>query len=50
MPSIEIDEETLEQLDAMRLDEESYDEIITELIGIYHASEMSLAFGGEEHY
>lgn len=50
MPTIELEEETVAQLDALRIDDESYDEVIRELIGIYQASEMSLAFGGEENY
>ena len=50
MPSIEVSEETIGKLDALRIDDESYEEVIVELIGIYQASEMSLAFGGEENY
>ncbi|MFW6448162.1 MAG: DUF7557 family protein [Halobacteriota archaeon] len=50
MPSVELSEETLEALEGLRIDDESYDEIITELINIYKTSEMSLAFGGEENY
>lgn len=50
MPEIEVEEETLNRLDALRIEDESYDDIISELIGIYQASEMSLAFGGEENF
>lgn len=50
MPTIEVEEETVRRLDRLKLDDESYDEIINELIGIYRASEMTLAFGGEENY
>lgn len=50
MPKIELEERTIERLDTLRIEDESYDEIINELIGIYQASEMSLAFGGEENY
>lgn len=50
MPTVELSEETIEDLDSLRIEDESYDEIITELIGIYRASELSLAFGGEENF
>lgn len=50
MPTVEVSEETLEELDSLRIEDESHDEIISELIGIYRASELSLAFGGEENY
>ena len=42
MPSIELDEETIQRLDALRIDDESYDEIVTELINIYEAEELTL--------
>jgi len=42
MPSVELDEETIERLDALRVDDESYDEIVTELINIYEAEGMTL--------
>jgi len=48
MPTIELDEETLERLDALRVDDESYDEIVTELINIYEAEELTLFHGGDE--
>lgn len=50
MPSVELREETIERLDRLRIEDESYDEIVRELVGIYEASELSLAFGGEENY
>lgn len=50
MAKIEVDEATIERLDQLQIEDESYDEIINELINIYRASEMSLAFGGEESY
>lgn len=49
MATIEVSEDTIAQLDALKIDDESYDELISELIGIYQASEMSLAVGGEEN-
>ena len=48
MPSIDIDEETIERLDSLRVDDESYDEVITELINIYEAEELTLFHGGDE--
>jgi predicted CopG family antitoxin len=47
MPTIEVDEETIERLDGLRVDEESYDEIITELINIYEAEELTLFHSGD---
>jgi len=49
MPTIEVDEETLERLDGLRVDDESYDDIITELINIYEAEELTLFHAGEEY-
>ena len=48
MPSIELDEETVERLDALRIEDESYDEIVTELINIYEAEELTLFHAGDE--
>lgn len=45
---IELDEETVKRLDALRVDEESYDELITELMNIYEASEYTLFHAGGE--
>ncbi|MFC7164705.1 DUF7557 family protein [Halospeciosus flavus] len=42
MPKISLDEETLERLDALRVEDESYDEIVTELINIYETEELTL--------
>ncbi|MFB6217817.1 MAG: hypothetical protein ABEH77_01350 [Halobacteriaceae archaeon] len=47
MPSIELSEETVERLDGLRVDEESYDEIVTELINIYEAEELTLFHSGD---
>ena len=49
MPSIDIDEETAERLDSLRVEDESYDEVITELINIYEAEELTLFHGGDEY-
>jgi hypothetical protein len=42
MPEISVDEKTVERLDAIRIEDESYDEIITELINIYETEELTL--------
>ncbi len=46
MPMIELEEETLERLDGVRVEDESYDELIVELINIYEASEYTLFHAG----
>jgi predicted CopG family antitoxin len=48
MPTIDVDEETVERLDSLRIEDESYDEIITELINIYEAEELTLCHAGDE--
>jgi hypothetical protein len=48
MPEVHLDEETVERLDALRTDDESYDEIVTELINIYEAEELTLFHSGDE--
>lgn len=42
MPKVHLDEETIERLDALRVEDESYDEIVNELVNIYQAEEMTL--------
>jgi len=42
MPTVELDEETVEWLDALRVDDESYDELVTELLNIYEAERLTL--------
>lgn len=49
MPEVNLAEETIDRLDDLRIDDESHDEIVNELINIYEATEMSLAYGGDEH-
>jgi hypothetical protein len=48
MPQIHLDEETIARLDGLREEDEDYDEIITELINIYEAEELTLFHGGDE--
>ncbi|MDS0221101.1 hypothetical protein NDI54_07050 [Haloarcula sp. S1AR25-5A] len=49
MPSVELDAETVDRLDDLRVEAESYDDIVTELINIYEAEELTLFHGGEEY-
>ncbi|WP_439026723.1 DUF7557 family protein [Haloarchaeobius sp. DT45] len=47
MPTIEISEKTKERLDRLREEDETDDELITELINIYEASERTLFHAGD---
>ncbi|MFC6717736.1 hypothetical protein ACFQGT_08855 [Natrialbaceae archaeon GCM10025810] len=47
MPTVELDEETVERMDALRVEDESYDELVNELINMYQASEYTLFHGGD---
>ena len=47
MPSVELSEETVRRLDELRVEDESYDEIVTELVNIYEAESLTLSFGGD---
>ncbi|WP_323190328.1 hypothetical protein [Halostella sp. PRR32] len=47
MPKIDLDEDTVERLDALRVDDESYDELVNELINIYQAEELTLFRSGD---
>ena len=42
MPTIELSEETIERLDRLRVEDESREEVINELISIYEAEELTL--------
>lgn len=48
MPEIELTEQTLDRLDDLRVDDETDDEIVTELINIYQAEELTLFRAGDE--
>jgi hypothetical protein len=50
MSNVDLDEETIERLDGLRVDDESYDEVINELINIYQAEELTLFRGSDEDY
>jgi hypothetical protein len=47
MPELRIDEETVQRLDHLGVEDESYDEMINELTNIYEASERILFQGGD---
>jgi len=49
MSEVELGEETIRRLDSLRMDDESYNEIVTELINIYQAEELTLFHAGEEY-
>lgn len=49
MPQLNLEEETVSRLDDLRIEDETYDEVINELINIYEATEMNLARGGDEY-
>lgn len=48
MPEVRLSEETVERLDALRTDDESYDELVRELINIYEAEELTMFHSGDE--
>jgi len=50
MPTVDLEAETIERLDDLRIDDESYDEVINELINIYQAEELTLFRGSDEDY
>lgn len=47
MPQVELSEETVERLDGLRIEDESYDELVAELINIYQAGELTLFHAGD---
>lgn len=49
MPQVTLDDETIDRLDELRIEDESYDDLITELINIYETTELNLARGGDEY-
>jgi len=48
MPEVHPEQATLDRLDALRVGEESSDELVTEFIDISEAEEMTLARGGDQ--
>ena len=49
MPEVHLDQGTIDRLDTLRVEEESYDELVNELINIYEAEELTLFHGGDEY-
>lgn len=49
MPSIDLTQDTIDRLDELIIEDESYDQVINELINIYQSTERSLAHGGDEY-
>ena len=49
MPIVELEAETIQRLDDLRVDDESYYELVTELINIYQAEELTMFHGGDEY-
>jgi hypothetical protein len=47
MVQIDLDEETVERLDGLRQEDETYDEIVTELINIYEVEELTMFRSGD---
>ena len=47
MVQIELRAETVDRLDALRENDESYDEIVTELLNIYEVEELTLFRSGD---
>jgi hypothetical protein len=47
MPTIEVSEQTLDRLEALRVEDESHDEVVAELCNIYEAEELTLFHSGD---
>ena len=47
MVRIELDEETVDRLDGLRENDETYDELVTELLNIYEAEELTMFRSGD---
>jgi hypothetical protein len=47
MPKVMLNEETVERLDSLRTDGESYDELVSELLNIYEAEELTMFRSGD---
>lgn len=48
MPQVHLDDGTVERLDALRRNDEEYDEIVNELITTYEAEELTLFRTGDD--
>lgn len=47
MPTVELSDETIKRLDSLRVEDETYDELVSELISIYEAEELTLFKAGD---
>jgi hypothetical protein len=47
MPKVMLNEETVERLDSLRTDGESYDELVSELLNIYEAEDLTMFRSGD---
>jgi hypothetical protein len=47
MPKVMLNEETVERLDSLRTEDESYDELVSELLNIYEAEELTMFRSGD---
>ncbi len=48
MPQVYLSQETVDRLDNLQQEEETYDELVQELINIYEAEELTLFHTGDE--
>ena len=47
MPQVTLSDETIDRLDGLRENDESYDKIVTELLNIYEVEELTLFRSGD---
>jgi len=47
MPQVKLSEETVERLDSLQTEDESYDELVEELLNIYEAEELTMFRSGD---
>ena len=47
MVRIELEEGTVDRLDDLRQDDETYDDLVTELLNIYEAEELTMFRSGD---
>jgi hypothetical protein len=47
MPRVELGERTIERMDSLLEEDQSYDELVNELINIYEAEELTLFHSGD---
>lgn len=49
MPTVELDEETIDRLKQLRVEDESYDETVIELVNVDEAEELTMFHAGDEY-